>query len=1152
MFGFGSSSKGGDEKDGEEKQEIEAELIKRNREIAKVRDDFLKLEKRLEESQMRNDDLLEKVSELDAEVNKKNATITELETKMKEYIIKMEERENELNNIKEDHGSQLENLRKDLEAHAGGKEQESAAKEAFSKQVADLEAAKAALVSELENEKAQHKTTKSTLELEQSSGRELAGRTQEQRRQLKELQDSLAEKEAHHQNLVGGHADVLADERARTAAELHSLGMQVEEHKCVREDLEQQHAEKEALVDDLRKELEEYQRQVNEHEATKSVLEAARDEAEKALQEHKLTHDAVSKGQTQQQKEALNQANAKAAALDGRLNSQRLMMEEMSQELIQTQKEKDKLKKTMEDKVRELEKEHSSAKEALSLAEEKAANDKSEQQKQHLSELEAEMAAAKSKHQDELEKARQETQEVQERHDGLERKLQTMQMDHEEASNQHSRLQDNLRTQHSDLRAKLAETDNAKLAHEQEVERLQKEIQEKSLEQERHHMSHRLEIEKLQQTLEAEAQSRASAEKIAQSKLEEKDTLIEHRVSAVERLEHELAEAKKTIASLEETIKATRGDGDSKVAAMGVRNAQLEGELRARQERLTEAEGRLEAQRQYLEQINDTLDQAKNEKDNLMATKGSLEAQLRLEASHKDAVNNSLQQQTEEWEQRCKELEERILRDRDSHREESEKVRASIADELKQGAERISALENELKTARERCELLVRNKADLQQQVEEHRQKGQGHDAIVAQHKADHEKTSLERDQHLAGKESAEAEVAALKEEKRKLEAAQEELIAKAKETEGLSHSQIDDFKLKVSKLDEMLKSEQDNHESTKRSLVKAQQEHAGVQGDLESAKRKLEQDILEKDHHLETWRGKAEDLEVQHRLSKEQVEAQKARVDETENQRREVETQLRGEITTAEAKIRRLESEAQRTQQVVENGKVELAQVQAQMTAKIQKMEKEMEEHSKVAKQSQGAREAADAEISKHADSRRELNERLGMAAEELFTRQVTFALEKQRLSGALEESRRTLRSTLGGPAPGAQMDSVRVTGLQQQLAEERRKSIEQAVALQRAERKATSAEDSKKRAEDQRALAVQQAREAERKTVSLSEDLRKSQVKLKVADEQQGEARERGLMSAAEMYTVRYEAKYESARLRGALEELRFMIKLRGSGGD
>lgn len=187
---------------------------------------------------------------------------------------------------------------------------------------------------------------------------------------------------------------------------------------------------------------------------------------------------------------------------------------------------------------------------------------------------------------------------------------------------------------------------------------------------------------------------------------------------------------------------------------------------------------------------------------------------------------------------------------------------------------------------------------------------------------------------------------------------------------------------------------------------------------------------------------------------------------------------------------------------------------------------------------------------MTKGAEGQRQMTERLAMAAEELSARQVSFTLERQRLSGALEESRRTLRSSLGVPNPGAAVDSARLQGLEQQLSEERRKAIEQAVALQRAERKAVQLEDKERRAEDQRADAVARARDAEKRVASLSEDLRKSKVKEGAETMSSAEAREQAAMAVAEMGTIKYDGQYEATRLRGALDELRYMIKMQRPG--
>ena len=59
-------------------------------------------------------------------------------------------------------------------------------------------------------------------------------------------------------------------------------------------------------------------------------------------------------------------------------------------------------------------------------------------------------------------------------------------------------------------------------------------------------------------------------------------------------------------------------------------------------------------------------------------------------------------------------------------------------------------------------------------------------------------------------------------------------------------------------------------------------------------------------------------------------------------------------------------------------------------------------------------------------------------MAVEELDARQAQFCLEKQRLLGALEESRRAVFASLG-------VDSSRVAGLEKQLASERQRCVQQ-----------------------------------------------------------------------------------------------------------
>jgi chromosome segregation ATPase len=552
----------------------------------------------------------------------------------------------------------------------------------------------------------------------------------------------------------------------------------------------------------------------------------------------------------------------------------------------------------------------------------------------------------------------------------------------------------------------------------------------------------------------------------------------------------------------------------------------------------------LEAQRLYLEQVNETLNQAKSEKENLMETKGSLETQLRLEASHKEAVNNSLQQQVDEAERRNKELEDRLLRDRDSHKDQIDEVRRSVSDELKQGAERLAAVEAELLTARQRCELLARNKADLLQEVAENNSRFANVEATISEHRNKSEELGFELEQIKTGKDALDQELKTLREEKRQCEHRIDELINEVKSGKEAAQNQEEDHKLKFQRLDDLLNQERKLREDFERSLGDAR--HAGEKGSQESMnlRRKLEQDLLEAKSEGESWREKAEDTIAKLQSAKEQLDAQKTRADEVDTQRREVESQLRGDLATAEARLRRLEQEAQRATTAVEDGKAAMAEQSATMNAKISALERQVTEFTKEAKTAQAAKEAAEGKLLDQSAGSKEQFERLGMASEELMTRQVLFALEKQRLSGALEESRRTLRNSLAVPTSTTAIDTVRITGLEQQLAEERRKSIEQAVALQRAERKCTQLEDANKRSEEHRSTAVANARDAERRTVSLSEELRKSQLDRTKADQQFNEVRERGAMSKAEIYTVKYNSTLDTARMRGINQELRLMM--------
>lgn len=108
------------------------------------------------------------------------------------------------------------------------------------------------------------------------------------------------------------------------------------------------------------------------------------------------------------------------------------------------------------------------------------------------------------------------------------------------------------------------------------------------------------------------------------------------------------------------------------------------------------------------------------------------------------------------------------------------------------------------------------------------------------------------------------------------------------------------------------------------------------------------------------------------------------------------------------------------------------------------------------------GAREASElaaasqsAASSSQADREalQQLRETVAMAAEEALCRQVDGAMQRQRLSGALEESRRALRNSLGlvGPTLASADQAAKVARLEAQVAELQRRIDDQARELGR-----------------------------------------------------------------------------------------------------
>jgi len=1118
--------------------EMEAELIKRNREIAKVRDEVSKVERRLEESQMRNDELLEKVSDLDTEVTKRNLTIESLNVKVAELEESLFTANDQAQAVEDRHRQHLESLRDNHEAEEQAQQKMDEEKEALNKKISDLEEQKTEIERKFSFLEADLAATKAALQQSEASSKDYASRSLEQGRKIKELEEELLEKEGA---VSAVQAQTLEEERLKASSELNRVTSLMEEHKCAATDLEQQTSDQDKQLKTLRQELEDAQRDMGHHGSALAELEKARDEAVSEYREHKATADDILQAERKRQEEALNKANQKAAGLDGRLDGQRALLMEANQALYKSERQEEQVSEEMSARIRELRSEHEEAMDALARERASGASALASNAELSKRELETEMVVMQRNAQAEVDAAVDAASEASEARRRLETRLEALEEDHSESQAQQARMQESMRSQGAGLRERLAEAEERSSSLQQDLDRLKKDLGEAKQEAERKSMAHRQEVEKMQQALEAEQESLAQAEKISLSNLEEKDTLLEHTTSAKERLEKELQETKQSIAEMEQAAEKAKRDADSRVHGVGLRVAELESELQKRQNQVTEAEGRLDSQRQYLEQLSSTLEKAQGDRESLMEAKSSLEKELQLEQHREAAVSASLQDIQNESANRCRELEVKLALDRDSHEAELEDLKKSMSTEIRQTSERLATAETELESARERVGMLMRNKADLQAEVGQQREKFFALEAGVKEHRAASEQLGLELEQARESKAAMEESLEEQREETRKKEGAISDLKSQVAALEAMRNTMTGDFSEKVQRLDDVLAKEKERSKAAEKALAVCQQE---AEGALRAREQELARSNQDLKASVDSWREKAEEYQVLLAQKEEQVKSIRTRVDDLDGQRRDMESNLRGEVAAAEAKIRRLEVDVQKAQAAAHESKADAAHERSTMMARVSGLERQLEQEERASRDIKSAKEAAESLAGKKGDAEKQLNERLGMAAEELFSRQVDAALEVQRLRGSLEESRRSLRNSMASPVAVA--DGIRVQGLEQQLAEERRKSIEQAVAVQRAERRCKQLEETQTQSEAQRSDAVQRAREAERKVAVLEEDLRKSQLRQSALDTKCSEVRETAAMAAAEMSTVQYESKYESSKLRGALDELRYMLKL------
>lgn len=1078
--------------------ETEAELIKRNREIAKVRDEVLKLERRLDETRLRNDDLLEKVAELDSEVTRKTLVARDLETKVCSLECQVADKETEITKIREELDTKTLEIEEELAQKEASFQEELTKLEAKASQVESLLAQQDQLQKQLDEEQKLHCATKASLEQSEASSRDVAGRATELRRRVQELESHLSEQQA---SFSAAKAKEIEEQR-RSVAEIERISAALQETNSVRSDLEKQVSELQKVLVDVRSELQDSTRELGERNTTIASLEAE-------LSNLKLLHEEALQQERRRNEEQLDRVTAQAADLE----TQCRLLETTREALQRSETSEAQMAAMLSSKVESLTSEHESATAALEQVKAEAAKERIAQEARLAATFESEQVILRRQARAEIDTAERLCAEAKEEQQRLQVRLDRSLEDHNEEWAQHRNVLETHRSQTAELRKQLSQAQERSLGEEREVERVAILVEEGKLESDRLMQAHKMELDRLTHMLEAEVQSKNSAEQLAQSKLEEKTTQLEHRESVIQRLQADLEDARRKMLELEEDLAGARDETETRASGLSLHVAELEGELKTREERLAEVEARLETQRQHLGELNNSLTKAHGETNQLLEYRSGLEVQLELEKSHKKALSNSLQALQDESSLRIKELDERCVSEGEAHRTAMDEAQA-----------RFSIIEVELHSSQQNCELLIRQKAELQKEVEA---KANLEVQLQEQHKLQEQKAS-ELENLRNSKTQLDKDLLNLDSQ---LKQSREEVA----ELEKQRRQQCDDFSAKVQQLDELLTREKDQREAAEQSLRAVRKEADDLSLQRETDSRSHQQALQSQ---LVIWEEKV--LNLQQELSRrdELEKVHRAHAEELDDSRRKAEAHLRGEVATVEAQLRRVESEAQRAQTSFDQQKAMAEQLHAELNAKIAALQRQLAD-------AETAKQAIQAKAVTQDGGSGPMRERLAMAVEELTTLQAEFTLEKQRLNGALEESRRTLRSCLGVPNPAAAVDNARVAGLEQQLSIERMKSLEQVVSLQRAERRCSQLEETHKRAEEQRKEAAELARLALQQQVRLEEELRVATSKLSYVEQKTEQFREASSMALAELVTVRLDSGYEVTRLRGALDELRYVLK-------
>ncbi|CAK0834244.1 unnamed protein product, partial [Prorocentrum cordatum] len=140
------------------------------------------------------------------------------------------------------------------------------------------------------------------------------------------------------------------------------------EHSSVRDDLERQVTEKDKEHAVVYAELEDLRREMAANKGAVADIEALREQSAKEIASTKASHEEMLNAERTRNEEQISKAMRQAAALDGKLDSQRELLRETNQALRRSEEAEARLAAELAEKASQLDAQGSAAREELEAA----------------------------------------------------------------------------------------------------------------------------------------------------------------------------------------------------------------------------------------------------------------------------------------------------------------------------------------------------------------------------------------------------------------------------------------------------------------------------------------------------------------------------------------------------------------------------------------------------------------------------------------------------------------------------------------------------------------------------------------------------------------------------------------------------------------